>query len=115
MTHYNTGNLLFRQGNFDDSLKSLKKCLHIQLLSLPPDHPDLRMTFTRIADTYRHLGRHDDASDAIARAMKINLQTIVMNCHLLGSDHPNIQSDSEELRLLSAELNRHQSKEEDKA
>ncbi|CAF3457012.1 unnamed protein product [Rotaria socialis] len=114
MTHYNTGNLLFRQGNFDDSLKALKQCLHIQLLSLPPDHSDLRMTFTRIADTYRHLGRHEEAFDAIARAMKINLQAIEMNCRLLGSDHPNIQSDLEQLRLLSTELNRNRPTVDDK-
>ncbi|CAF5144885.1 unnamed protein product [Rotaria sp. Silwood1] len=109
MTHYLTGNLLFRQSNFDGSLKALKKCLHIQLLSLPPDHSDLHMTFTRIADIYRHLGRHEDAFDGIARAMKINLQSIEMNCRLLGSDHPNIQSDLEEIRLLSPELNRNRS------
>jgi tetratricopeptide (TPR) repeat protein len=42
MTYYSTGNILFRQGDFDGSLKALKHCLHIQLLSSPPDFDVIR-------------------------------------------------------------------------
>ncbi|CAF4150510.1 unnamed protein product, partial [Didymodactylos carnosus] len=64
------------QGDYEKALKSHEKSLEIQLISLPPNHPDIATTYNNIGLVYDNQGDYEKALKAYKKALSIVRRTL---------------------------------------
>jgi tetratricopeptide (TPR) repeat protein len=71
-------------GEYSKALSSQEKVLEIRQQSLPPNHPDLAMSYNNIGAVYDNMGEYSKAQSFYKRAMDIGEKLLPLN-------HPELQ------------------------
>jgi serine/threonine protein kinase/tetratricopeptide (TPR) repeat protein len=86
------------EGHQEAAVLAFRKALHLKEKALGPDHPDVAMALTNLANPLSKLGRVTEALDLNQRALQIYERNV-------GAEHPDIATSSsnrgEYLNLLS--------------
>jgi tetratricopeptide (TPR) repeat protein len=84
-------------GEYSKVLSSHEKALAIQQQSLPPNHPDLAMSYNNIGLVYENMSNYSKALSFYERAVDIGQRS-------LPSNHPNLQTYKRNLERVKKKL-----------
>ncbi|CAF1531665.1 unnamed protein product [Adineta steineri] len=65
--------------DYPKALSSHEEALEIRQQSLPPNHPDLAMSFGNVGNVYSRMGQHSKALSFCQRAVDIAQQSLPSN------------------------------------
>jgi tetratricopeptide (TPR) repeat protein len=84
-------------GEYSKALSYYEKALEIKQQSLPPNHPDLAISYNNIGTMYMNMRNYSKAGSFYQRAMEIGQQS-------LPSNHPHLQIYGESLDRVNQQL-----------
>ena len=94
---HNRGLILQRRGDFSGAMAELRAGLALKQQVLPPNHPDIGLSWSSIAELLSETGDHAGALEAVDKFLDIHRQAFGDDSPLLG--HP-LASRGEELAFL---------------
>jgi tetratricopeptide (TPR) repeat protein len=77
------GDVLRKFAQYDKALDLYKKCLHIRLQTLDPEHPDVATSYNNIGLVWEKRGEYDKTLEYYKKCLDICLKT-------LGAEHPDV-------------------------
>ncbi|CAF0960380.1 unnamed protein product [Adineta steineri] len=90
--HHQLGRIKRNQGEYQEALFYYEKALTIRQQLLPPNHPDLGMSYNNIGSVYDSMGDYPKALSYYERALEIRQQSLPYNHPDLGASYNNIGS-----------------------
>ncbi|CAF4386414.1 unnamed protein product, partial [Rotaria sordida] len=58
-------------GEYSKALSSYQRSLEIRKIALPPNHPDLAISYSNIASVYDNMGEYSKALSSYERSLEI--------------------------------------------
>jgi tetratricopeptide (TPR) repeat protein len=84
-------------GNYPKALSYYEKALEIQKQSLPPNHPDLAMSYNNVGNVYLNMDDYPKALSSYKIPLEIQKQSLPPN-------HPNLQTYRNNLEDMKTKL-----------
>ena len=88
--YHRLGSAKYLQGKYQDAITFYEQALKIRQQSLPPDHPDLAMSYNNIGNVYAIRGNYSKALSSHERALEIRQQALSPNLRDLAHSYDNI-------------------------
>jgi tetratricopeptide (TPR) repeat protein len=95
------------QGEYPEAIKLYEKTLEIQQQSLPPNHPNLGISYNNIGEVYDNMGDYSKALSNYQKALEIQRQSLPPNHPDLSASYNNIGGVYDSMGDYSKALSNH--------
>jgi tetratricopeptide (TPR) repeat protein len=106
--YHRLGSTKYHQGKYQEAIKFYEKAIAIRQQSLPPNHPDLAMSYNNIGNVYTTMGMYPKALSSHEKALEIRQQSLLPTHPDLAMSYDSIGSVSYYMKEYSEALPSHE-------
>jgi tetratricopeptide (TPR) repeat protein len=102
------GSVKYNQGEYQEAITFYEKALAVQQQSIPPNHPDLAISYMGIGSVFYSMGAYPKALEYYEKALVIQQQSLPPNHPSLASSYNNIGAVYEDMGDYPKALSSHE-------